>query len=176
MLAGEILDFDEIDAVILRADPVSDGIEPFARQIWPRSMRQMSARSERHSEDGVTRLEQRDKHGLIGLRAGMRLHIGKAAPEQPLGALDRERLGYIDKFASAVISPTRIAFGVFVRQHRALGFQHRPGDDVLAGDKLDLGLLAFLFSINRRSYLRISLEQCVTEKIVDNACVNRRMD
>ena len=176
MLAGETLDFVEIDAAILRADAIGDRIEPFARQIRPRSMRQMSARGERHSENCVAGLEQRDKHGLIGLRAGMRLHIGEAAPEQPFGALDRERLGDIDEFASAIISAAGIAFGVFVRQHRALGFQHRPRDDVLAGDQLDLELLAFLFSIDRRSDLRISLEQCVTEKIVDDACVNRGMD
>jgi hypothetical protein len=104
-------------------------------------MRQMSARSERHSENCRSRLEQRDKHGLIGLRAGMRLHIGEATPEQSFGALDRERLGDIDKFASAIISAAGIAFRVFVRQHRALGFQYRAGDDVLAGDQLDLELL-----------------------------------
>src|SRR5437588_11345736 len=77
-------------------------------------------RSKRHSEDRVTRLEQCDEHGLIGLRAGMRLHIGEAAPEEALGALDRERLGDIDEFASDIISAAGITFGVFVCQHRAL--------------------------------------------------------
>src|SRR5271155_3159392 len=108
MPAGETLDFVEIDAAILRADPIGDCIEPLTRQIWPRSVRQMSPRGERHSKDRIARLEQRDKHGLIGLRAGMRLHIGKAASEQPLGALDRERLGDIDEFASAIVSPAGI--------------------------------------------------------------------
>ncbi len=106
-------------------------------------MRQVSARGKRHSENGGARLEQRDKHGLIGLRAGMRLHIGEATSEEALGALDCERLGDIDEFASAIISAAGITFGVFIRQHRALGFQHSPGDDVLAGDQLDLKLLAF---------------------------------
>ena len=139
-------------------------------------MRQMSPRSKRHSEDRVTRLEQCDEHGLIGLRAGMRLHIGEPAPEEALGALDRERLGDIDEFASAIISAAGITFGVFVCQHRALGFQHRPGNNVLAGNQLDLELLAFLLSIDCRGDFRINLEQCVTEEIVDNACVNRGMD
>src|SRR5205823_13641822 len=120
--------------------------EPFARQIWRRSVGQMSAGGERHSENGGARLEQRYEYGLICLRAGMRLYIGKAASEQPLGALDRERLGDIDEFASAVISAAGIAFRVFVRQHRTLGFQHRPGNDVIACDQLDLVLLASLLS------------------------------
>ena len=38
---------------------------------------------------------------------GMRLHIGEAAAEQPFGALDRQPLGDIDKFAAAVIAPAR---------------------------------------------------------------------
>src|SRR5260370_15648365 len=114
MLAGKPLNFVEIDAAILRTNAIGDCIEPFARQIWPRSVRQMAAGGERHSEDGVARLEQRDKHGLIGLRAGMRLHIGEAASEQPLGALDCKRLGDIDEFASAILSAAEITFGVFV--------------------------------------------------------------
>src|SRR5580704_19649011 len=113
MLASEALDFIEIDAAVFRANAIGDRIEPFARQIWPRAVRQVAARRERHSEDCVTRLEQRDKHGLIGLRAGMRLDIGKAASEKALGALDRECLGDIDEFASAIISAAGIAFGVF---------------------------------------------------------------
>src|SRR5690349_19472773 len=157
VLPCELFDIVEIDAAIIRADAVGGRIEPFSRQIWPRSVREMATRGERHSENGVARLEERDKHRLISLRPGMRLHVGEAAAEESLGALDRERLGDIDEFAPAIVPAAGIAFGVFVRQNRALGLQYRPGDDVLAGNQFDLELLAFSFSADRRGNLRISL-------------------
>src|SRR5271165_7335886 len=112
MLPGKLLDLVEIDAAIIRADAISDCIEPFARQIRSRAVRQMAARGERHSEDGVARFEQRDQHSLIGLRAGMRLHIGEAASKKSLGALDRERLGDIDEFAPALLPAAGLASAV----------------------------------------------------------------
>ncbi len=81
-------------------------------------------------------------HALVRLRAGMRLHVGEAAVEQLLGALDGELLGDVDELAAAVIAPAGIALGVFVGEHRALGLQHRAGDDVLRRDQLDLLALA----------------------------------
>ena len=51
-------------------------------------------------------------------------------------------LGDVDELAAAVIAPAGIALGVFVGQHRALRLEHGARDDVLAGDQLDLRLLA----------------------------------
>src|SRR5262245_49093328 len=103
-LPSQPLHLVEIDARIVAADAVSDGIEPFARQIWPRPMSQVAAGRKRHSEDGVTRLEQRDKDRLVSLRARMWLHIGELALEQAFGAIDGESLDDIDKFAPSIRS------------------------------------------------------------------------
>jgi hypothetical protein len=35
-------------------------------------------------------LQERQEHGLVHLRAGVRLDVGEVAAEQLLGALDRE--------------------------------------------------------------------------------------
>jgi hypothetical protein len=72
----------------------------------------------------------------------VRLHIGKAALEEALGALDRQPLGDIDKLAAAVITASGIALGIFVGEQRALRLEDGARDDVLARDQLDLGLLA----------------------------------
>ena len=93
-------------------------------------------------------------------RPGMRLHVGEAAAEEPLGAVDRQRLGDIDKFAPAVISAAGITFGIFVGQHRALRFEHRARDDVLAGDQLDLRLLALTLAVDCRGNLGIGRGEC----------------
>src|SRR6516225_3666353 len=98
----------------------------------------MATGGERQPHDRITGFEQRDEDSLVGLGARMRLHIGEWATEELLGPLDRKYFGDIDERASAIISATGIALGVFIGHHRALSFQHRPRDDVLTGDKFDL--------------------------------------
>ncbi len=94
----------------------------------------------------------------------MRLHVRKGAGKQPSRALDREALGNIDELAAAIIAPPGIAFRVFVGQHRALRLEHRARDDVLAGDQLDLRLLALALAVDRRRQLRIGCGQVIAEK------------
>ena len=86
--------------------------------------------------------KQRHHHRAIGLRARVRLDVGEAAAEQLLGALDRQSLDRVRRPAALVVAPARIALGIFVGQHRALRLEHRPADDILRRDQLDLVLLA----------------------------------
>ena len=72
----------------------------------------------------------------------MRLDVGEAAAEQLLGALDRQRLDRVRGRAALIIAPARIAFGIFVGEHRALRLEHGARDDILRRDQLDLVLLA----------------------------------
>ena len=145
MRFGLALDLVEIDAGVVGAHPVGRRLEPFTGNVWRRAVGQMPARRQRHAEDCVPRRQQREVHRLVRRRPGMRLHIGEAALEEALGALDRQALGDVDEFAAAVVAPPGITFGVFVGQHRALCLQHGARDDVLAGDQLDLRLLAVQF-------------------------------
>ena len=62
--------------------------------------------------------------------------------EQLLGAVDRELLGDVDVLATAVVALARVALGVLVGEHRALGLEHRHRDEVLRGDHLERVLLA----------------------------------
>ena len=117
----------------------------------------MAAGGEIEAHEGVAGLQQRQKHRLVHLAAGVRLHVGKAGAEQFLGALDRQRLGDVDPFAAAVIARARIALGVFVGHHRALRFQHRAADDVFRGDQLDLVALAAEFALDGGGDLGIGL-------------------
>ncbi len=141
VLLRQALDLVHVDALILAPDAIGHDLEPFARLVDRRAMGQMPARGEVQPHEGVAGLQQREEDRLIGLGAGMGLHIGEIAGEELLGALDGQRLGDIDELAAAVVAPARIALGIFVGQHRALGLEHRARDDVLRGDQLDLVLL-----------------------------------
>ena len=141
-VARQALQLVVVQQPVVPPHAVLHGAEPFAGQVRRGAMRQVAAGGEAHAEDRVAGLQQRQEHRLVRLRAGVRLHVGEAAVEQLLGAVDRELLGDVDVVAAAVVAPAGIALGVFVGQHRALRLQHRGGDDVLAGDQLDAVLLA----------------------------------
>ena len=76
----------------------------------------------------------------------MGLNIGVGRAKQLLGTLDGQRFRDIDEFAAAVVALAGIAFGILVRQHRALGFEHARTRIVLRGDKFDMILLTAAFA------------------------------
>ena len=102
---------------------------------------QVPAVGQRHAQDGVARLQQRQVHGLVGLRARMRLDVCIIRSEQLLHALDRQRLGHVHVLAAAVVALARITFRVLVGEHAALRLEHARAGVVLGGDQLDMVLL-----------------------------------
>src|SRR5229473_1332601 len=123
----------------------------------------MPALVERHTHESVAGLEQRHEHRLVGLRAGMRLHVREAAVEQLAGTVDGELLGLVDLLAAAVVAPAGIALGIFVGEHRARRFEHGARDDVLRGDQLDLLALAVQLALEHRIDRRIGLGEALGE-------------
>ena len=164
MLAREPLDLVEVDQMVVLADPVLDGVEPFARLRGRRAVGQVAAGGEAHAHDRVAGLQQRHHHRAIGLRARVRLDVGEAAAEQLLGALDRQRLDRVGRAAALVIAAPRIAFGIFVGEHRSLRFEHRAADDILRRDQLDLGLLAAKLAADGVGDCGVGLAQRVGEE------------
>ena len=137
----ERLDLVEIDQIVVAAHAILDGVEPFARHRRLGAVGEVAAGVERHAEDRVAGLGQRQHHRAVRLRARMRLDVGEAAAEQLLGPLDRQRLDRVRRRAALIVAPARIAFGIFVGEHRALRLEHRAADDILRRDQLDLVLL-----------------------------------
>ena len=98
-----------VDDLVLAPHRVVRRLEPFAGHVDGRAVGEMAAGGEVEAHEGVAGLQQRQKHRLVHLAAGVRLHVGEAGAEQFLGALDRQRLGDVDPFAAAVIALARIA-------------------------------------------------------------------
>ncbi|MNE71681.1 hypothetical protein D3C80_1675770 [compost metagenome] len=101
-----------------------------------------------HAEDGVACLQQGEVDGAVGLGAGVGLDVGVVGAEQFLGAIDGQLLDDVDVFAATVVALARVAFGVLVGQHRALGFHHRRAGVVFGGDQLDVLFLALGFLLH----------------------------
>jgi hypothetical protein len=162
--AGNLGHFVHVDALGVRLHGVRRRLEPQAGLVDRRAVRQVSARCEVEAHEHVAGLEERQEYGLVGLRAGRRLDVGKAAAEQLLGAFDGQRFGDIDEVAAAVVALAGIAFGVFVGEYRTGGFKHGSADDVFRGDQLDLVLLAAEFLGDAVIELGVALTQRLREE------------
>ena len=99
----------------------------------------------------------------------MRLHIGAVSTKKLFHAVDGELLGNIDKLAATVIALAWVAFGVFVRQLRALRGHHGGAGVVFAGDEFDVVFLAFVLSLNRGKNFWIALFDQLAFQIHDGS-------
>ena len=99
---------------------------------------EVAAAGEVHAHDDVAGLGEREVNGHVGLRAGVRLHVGVLRAEELLGPVAADVLDDIDVFAAAVEALSGIALGILVGEMAADGLHHCRRGEVLGGDKLDV--------------------------------------
>ena len=131
-----------INPLVVLAHAVVDDFKKFAGEIRLVAVGQMAAVAQIHREHLVAGFEHGKIDGHVRLAAGMRLDVGVFRAEQFFRAVNGELLDGVNVFAAAIPAFLRQALGVFVREHGALGFQHRRADKIFAGDQLDVFLLA----------------------------------
>ena len=136
---GQLVVVDE--AVVLAHAVLGEFVE-LAGEVGGVAVGEVAAVAEIHAEHLVARLQHGGVDGEVGLRAGMRLHVGVLGAEQLLGALDGERFRDVDELAAAVVALAGISLGILVGQDRALGFENRAADVVFRRDQFDVALLA----------------------------------
>ena len=157
-------DLVEIDQRVFLADAILNGIQPFARHVRCSAMGQMPACGQRHTENRITGLQQRKIHRPVRLRTRMGLNVRKSTSEELFCAINCQFFRNIHEFTATVISAPRIAFGIFVGQHRTRCFEHRLGNDIFRGNQLDLILLAGKLSADRLVQFRVRLPEGGTEE------------
>ena len=140
-------------------ETVGDDIEPLAGHVERHAVRQVTAFGQAHAHDRVARLGESHEHGLVGLRAGVRLDIGAIGTEQRLQPVDGNLLGNIDVLATAVVALARITFRILVGQLRALRLHDRLADIILGGNQFDMLFLATIFALNRLPEFGIHFRQ-----------------
>ena len=111
-------------------------------------MGQVAALGQIHAHDGIAYVEQGKVDGQVGLGAGMGLYVGIPGPEQLAGPADSDVLHLVHILAAAVIAVSGVAFGVLVGQHTAHGGHNGGGDNVLAGDQLNVLALTAQFPLH----------------------------
>ena len=149
----------EIDALVFLAHLIADDVVGLAGEVQLVAVREVAAVREVEAHDGVAGLQHGRVGRLIGLRAGVRLHVDVLRFEEFFRAVAGEVFHFIGEFAAAVIALAGIAFGVFVGEDAAGGFQNGFGGEILAGDQLDLAILAVGFFQNELVRYRDRLRQ-----------------
>ena len=129
-----------VDAAVGVADRVRLEVVELAAEVHRRAVGEVAALVERHAEHGVAGLEHAGVHRHVGLRAGVRLHVGVVGAEELLAAVARQVLDLVDHLAAAVVALAGDALGVLVVEPRAERLEHRDRREVLRGDQLE-GLL-----------------------------------
>ena len=138
---------------------VADEVVEHARDVQLHAVRQVSAVGQVEPEHRVARLERGEIDRRVGLRAGVRLHVGVLGAEELLGPIDGQLLDDVDELAAAVVALAGIALGILVREHAAGGLHHRRAGVVFAGDHLEAVLLALHLVGNRPPHRRIVLSR-----------------
>ena len=141
--------------MVALADAVSHDVIKLAREIDRAAVRQMTAVCQVHGEIRIARLHHGEIHRHVGLRAGVRLHVGVLAAEESASPLAGQLFHAVDEFAAAVVPPARIAFGILVGEDGAGRFEHGGARIVFRSDQLEPRFLAAPFQLDRRPNFRV---------------------
>ena len=111
-------------------------------------MREVAAVFEVQTHEHIAGLQNRRKHGCVGLRARVGLHIGILGTEELADAVDGNLLHLIDHLATAVIALAGIALGILVGQPRTHGLHDLVAHEILTGNQLHAFQLALVFLLD----------------------------
>src|SRR5437016_11317820 len=95
-------------------------LKEFAGKIGFVAVSEMPAVAEIHRQNLVARLEEREIYRHVCAAAAVWLDIRVLGAEEFSSAVDRQLLGGVHVFTTAIPALARVAFGVFVGQHRTL--------------------------------------------------------
>ena len=152
---GEFFEGVVVDALVSLGHAVGNDVEILARDIDGRAVREVPAVGEVHAENGIAGGEQGEIYGGVRLRAAVRLDVGVVAAEELLAAFDGEVFDDIDVPAAAVVALAGQALRILVGEVRADRRHHRGGNEVFAGDQLDVAALAAELEIHRLVYFGV---------------------
>src|SRR5947209_6265147 len=109
---GEFLQIVVVDSFSFPRHAIGNDAVGLARKIQMMSVSEMAAMRQVEPKYGVARLQNRRISFHVGLRTRMGLHIGVLRPKQLFCALARQGFHYIGELAAAVVTFSRISFGI----------------------------------------------------------------
>ena len=115
----------------------------------------MSAVIKVHAHICITGLKHSEENSHVSLCSRMRLNINVVTAKQLLGPLSCKFFNHIHTFAAAVVSLTRISFGIFIGKGRTHSCHNSLAYPVFGGDQLNMAVLSCHFRFYRGCHLGI---------------------
>ena len=128
-------------------------------EIHLESVGEVSAGVQAHAQDGVSGFQEGEVDLLVGLAAGVGLHIGGLGPEEFLGAVDGQLLDLVHVGAPVVVAFAGEAFRVFVGEDGALGGADGGAGEIFAGDEFQPFRLSGLFLVDEGGEFRVHVAE-----------------
>jgi hypothetical protein len=145
---GDLFQIVVIDRLRFPGHAVRNDLVSLAGKIQRMPMREVAAMSQIQAKNRVAGLQHRRVSGLIGLRSGVRLHVGMFRAKKFLDPLARQIFDHVGKLASAVIALAGIPFRILVGEHGPGSFEHSLADKVFRSDQLQPFMLAANFVVD----------------------------
>ena len=120
MLQGNLHELVIIDLTCRVVDAVLNRVVDLAREVYPRTVRQVSTVCKAHSHNGVAGLKKCVEDRNVRARSGVWLNVGIRCTKQFLGTLNRQNLCTVNELATTVVTLTRITLRVLVRKDAPL--------------------------------------------------------
>ncbi len=155
MFVRQLLDLFVIDALVFLAHVVFHEFVHASGEVQRVPMSKMPAVRQCHAQHRVARLQHRHIDSHVRGRARVSLYVGMLCAKELLRAIDRQLLNFVGIFTAAVVAFAGIALGVFVRKDGAHGFEHRFGNKIFGGNKLQAGGLPLRFISQQFGDLRV---------------------
>ena len=92
-------------------------IGQLAGEVDRRTVGEVTTLVQPHHKNRVPRLQDRHVGSEVGLRSTVCLDVGMLGPKQLFGPVASHIFGHIHKLTAAVITPARVAFGIFIGQN-----------------------------------------------------------
>jgi hypothetical protein len=136
---------------------ITHDIEPFSTHVQGHAMGQVAPFCQTHPHDGVTGLQERQKHRFIRRCATVGLDIGRLGAKNLFYPVDGKLLGNIDKLTTPVVAFAGVSLGVLVGQLGSLCGHHCGRSVVFAGNQFNVVLLALILRLDGGIQFGVSL-------------------
>ena len=99
-------------------DTVRNDVVQFTGEVNRRTVSQVTAMRQIHTQNGIAWFQQRGVDRKVSLGARVRLDVSVVSAEQFFRTIDRQLFNDINILATAVVAFARITFSIFVGQLR----------------------------------------------------------
>ena len=157
VLHGTLFHLVVVDGAGVFLHAVVNNVEHQAAEVDRAAVAEVATVVEVHTHEGVASLEACHKDSHVGLSTAVGLHVSPFSTIELLGTFDSDGLALVHYLATAIVTFSGIALGIFVGHDGTHGFHHLVTYEILRGNEFNAFGLTFSLLLDEVENLSISL-------------------